>query len=139
MVKCAIIKMNNIDKPKDKIASMELSSEFNKLLETAIARIDKEIPDVGYFRDIVVKLDKNNKPEDLFAKDIALIVERDSQNEGKGYLGISALHPHMLKDSTIYLMNGSREELLRYLRDDNVKTEISSTIRELDAALRKMK
>ena len=139
MVKCAIIKMNNIDKPKDKIASMELSSEFNKLLETAIARIDKEIPDVGYFRDIVVKLDKDNKPEDLFAKDIALIVERDSQNEGKGYLGISALHPQMLKDSTIYLMNGSREELLRYLRDDNVKTEISSTIRELDAALRKMK
>lgn len=139
MVKCAIIKMNNIDKPKDKIASMELSSEFNKLLETAIARIDKEIPDVGYFRDIVVKLDKDSKPEDLFAKDIALIVERDSQNEGKGYLGISALHPQMLKDSTIYLMNGSREELLKYLRDDNVKTEISSTIRELDAALRKMK
>ena len=139
MTKCAIIKMNNIDKSRNKALNMDLSSELGKLLETTIDRIDKEIPDVGYFRDIVVKFDNDNKPKELFAKNIALIIERDAQNEGKGYLGVSALHPQMLKDSTIYIMNGSREELLNYLKKEDSKTEILGIVQELDDALKKIK
>ena len=138
MTKCDIIKMNNVNKIKANIPNMEIETELGKLIDTLATRVEKEVHGAGYFRDIVVKFDIANKPKDLFAKNIALIVEPNTNEKGKAILSVAGLHPHMLKESTIYLTTGNRNQLIEYLKKDNIKDELIKSIQQVEDALKKM-
>ena len=139
MNKCDIINMNraNIYK-KSNGAYMSNTAEIKKLIQTLAERAEREIKDVGYFRDIIVKGEKG-ADFGTFAKNIALIIEKDPREEGKAFLSVSALHPQLEKDSTTYLIKGNREEILKFLHKDNFLDNLKATIGALDSQLRELR
>ncbi len=139
MNKCDIINMNraNIYR-KNNGACMSNTAEIKKLIQTLAERAEREIKDIGYFRDIIVKGEKDTN-FGTYAKNIALIIEKDPREEGKAFLSVSALHPQLKKDSTTYLMKGNREEILKFLHQDNFFENLNETISALDDQLKKLK
>ena len=138
MQKCDIININRDLIKKFNGMSMSSRTELAKLLQTFIERAEREITDVGYFQDIIVKGDKNTN-FGTFAKNIALVIEKDPRVEGKAFLSVSALHPQLQKDKTVYLTSGNREEILKFLKQDNFIENLNETISALDKQLKELK
>lgn len=129
------VSLKNVKQGKTK---MDLSKELDKVIEKMKARIEREIPDTGYFRNFAENFEKGSKP-DFFGKDISLFVERDEARDGRAYLGISVLHPELCLDSATYLMNGDRNKILEYMNSKDFKEELKNDILELAESLKNMK
>lgn len=104
---------------------MSLSEELEKIVETVKSRVEREIPDKGYFRNFAENFDN-----------IALFVERDEDREGRAFLGVSVLHPQLKLDAATYLMNGDRETILKYLQDPELSSKLEEKITKLSESLR---
>ena len=129
------IKLNNLIQGNKK---MNLSQELDKIIDKVKNRVEKEIPDTGYFRNFAENLEKGQKP-DIFARDISLFVERDEARDGRAYLGISVLHPQMTLDASTYLMNGDRNKILEYMNNKDFKKELQDAVLELSESLKNVK
>lgn len=112
-----------------------LNDELIKVRDRFYARVEKEIPDTGYFRSFAENFDKNYKP-DIFAKNIALFAQRDEQNDGKAFLGVDVLHPTMNKHMSTYIMSGDRNAILNYINNNGFIKEFESNVIELSEALK---
>lgn len=104
---------------------MDLSKELEKIVETIKCRVEREIPDKGYFRNFAENFDN-----------VALFIERDEEREGRAFLGISVLHPQIKVDAATYLMNGDRETILKYLQDPALNSKLQEKITKLSDSLR---
>lgn len=128
------ITLKNVKQGKRK---MDLSKELDKVIERMKSRIEREIPDTGYFRNFAENFEKGTKP-DFFGRDISLFIERDEARDGRAYLGVSVLHPEMCLDASTYLMNGNRNKILEYINNKEFKEELKNDILELAESLKKM-
>ena len=115
--------------------TMSLSEELSSIISRVKDRVSREIPDTGYFRNFAENFDKNYKSE-IYAKNIALFVERDEQRDGRAFLGISVLHPEKSVSISTYLTNGSREKILEYINDASFAKELEKTVRDLSESLK---
>ncbi|MBP3490833.1 hypothetical protein J6K35_03100 [bacterium] len=104
---------------------MDLSKKLDKIIETVKTRVEREIPDKGYFRNFAENFDN-----------VALFIERDEEREGRAFLGISVLHPQIKVDATTYLMNGDRETILKYLKDPELNSKLQDKITKLSNSLK---
>lgn len=104
---------------------MDLSKKLEKIVETIKCRVEREIPDKGYFRNFAENFDN-----------VALFIERDEEREGRAFLGISVLHPQIKVDAATYLINGDRETILKYLQDPALNSKLQEKITKLSDSLR---
>lgn len=123
---------NTIIRGKQK---MDLSKELNKVIERLKLRVEKEIPDTGYFRNFAENFDSGVKP-DFFGKNIALFIERDESRDGRAYLGVSVLHPQLSMDVATYIMNGDRNRILEYINQEGFSNELKNVVLELAESLK---
>lgn len=128
--------LNNINKTKfsGKDIVMELKDSLKQTIETMKNRVEKEIPDKGYFRDFAE--DFANTDKSIYAKAISLSVQKDINNEGKAYLALNILHPSMILNASSKLAYGTREELLKELNDSNIINKIEANIKNLSEKMK---
>ena len=131
-IKNEIKPINIINKGKN----MNLSDEIASVIERVKSRVEREIPDKGFFRNFAENFNKEYKPE-FFGKDIALFVERDSERDGRAFVGVAVLHPTQSLTASTYLMNGNRDRILEYLNNESFKSELEKTVLELSESLKK--
>ena len=132
------IKSDSTRNIKQGLNTLDLSQELEKIINKLKSRIEKEIPDTGYFRNFAENFEKGKKP-DIYARDISLFIERDEARDGRAYLGVSALHPEMSLDASTYIMNGNRDKILEYINNKDFKEELQTAVLELSESLKKMK
>ena len=130
MANCKIVKINSIKIPQTSVKNSSLVSNLEKIINKLKLRIEREIPDRGFFRNFAENLEEKEKTT-FWGKDIALFVERDAKHDGHAYLGVSVLHPTMALESSTYFMNGDRKKILEYISQDKFKKELSDTIMAL--------
>ena len=131
MVKYDIIKINNknVRMVPQGITNMKFSQELDKAVARIKERIEREVPDTGYFRNFAE--DFANSDEKLCAKAVSLSVERDENVDGNALLLVSVLHPFMNIDASLMLASGKRDKILEYMDKDGFKDEIIRKIHEL--------
>ena len=127
--------MNEINKVKQEGKPMDLSVELEKIINKAIDRVEAEVPDKGYFRSFAVNINPKVKTN-IFAKNIALFIERDEEREGRAFLGVSVLHPAMSLDASNYFMNGDRKEIVEFLKNPDFKNVLNDRILALSESLK---
>lgn len=128
--------MSNIKKTKisGKDITMELKDSLKQTVETMKNRVEKEIPDKGYFRDFAE--DFANPDKNIYAKAISLSVQKDINNEGKAYLGVNILHPSMVLNASSNIAYGTRKELLKELNDSNIINKLEANIKNLSEKMK---
>lgn len=128
--------LNNINKTKisGKDIVMNLSDSLKKTVETMKNRVEKEIPDKGYFRNFAE--DFANTDKDIFAKAVSLSIQRDTHNEGKAYLALNILHPTMMLNASSKLAYGTREDLLKALNDSNIIDKLENGVKNLSEKMK---
>ena len=114
------------------------SEELSKIINSMKSELDKRVKDSRYSGNFAVNFEKGYVPE-FYAKNVALFIEKDLQEEGKSYLGISVLHPTMPEDARTYLTSGTLREILEYLEKNNFKDELKSAILELSEELQSIR
>ena len=131
MVKYDIIKINNknVRMVPQGITNMKFSQELDKAVARIKERIEREVPDTGYFRNFAEEF--ANSDEKLCAKAVSLSVERDENVDGNALLLVSVLHPFMNIDASLMLASGKRDKILEYMNKDGFKDEIIRKIHEL--------
>ena len=137
MIKYDIKKINNKNiyfRPRLK---MNISQELDKMITTVKARVEREIPDKGYFRSFAENFE--NKDSKLFGKYIAMSVERDELRDGEALLKLSVLHPNLPVDASNLLVAGNRKKILDYMNKENFKDEVENTVLNLSNSLKNTK
>ena len=137
MIKYDIKKINNKNiyfRPRLK---MNISQELDKMITTVKARVEREIPDKGYFRSFAENFE--NKDSKLFGKYIAMSVERDELRDGEALLKLSVLHPNLPVDASNLLVAGNRKKILDYMNKENFKDEVENTVLKLSNSLKNTK
>lgn len=137
MIRYDIKKINNKNiyfRPRLK---MNISQELDKMITTVKARVEREIPDKGYFRSFAENFE--NKDSKLFGKYIAMSVERDELRDGEALLKLSVLHPNLPVDASNLLVAGNRKKILDYMNKENFKDEVENTVLNLSNSLKNTK
>lgn len=137
MIKYDIKKINNKNiyfRPRLK---MNISQELDKMITTIKARVEREIPDKGFFRSFAENFE--NKDSKLFGKYIAMSVERDELRDGEALLKLSVLHPNLPVDASNLLVAGNRKKILDYMNKENFKDEVENTVLKLSNSLKNTK
>ena len=124
-----------IQKNTVKKMNSNLDIELIKIINRIKDRIEREIPDTGFFRNFAENFDKNYRP-DLFCKNIALFVQRDEMRDGRAFLGVSVLHPTMNKQFSTYIMNGDINKILEYINNSKFNEEFKNTVLKLSEKLK---
>ena len=137
MIKYDIKKINNKNiyfRPRLK---MNISQELDKMITTVKARVEREMPDKGFFRSFAENFE--NKDSKLFGKYIAMSVERDELRDGEALLKLSVLHPNLPVDASNLLVAGNRKKILDYMNKENFKDEVENTVLKLSNSLKNTK
>lgn len=137
MIKYDIKKINDKNiyfRPRLK---MNISQELDKMITTVKARVEREIPDKGFFRSFAENFE--NKDSKLFGKYVAMSVERDELREGEALLKLSVLHPNLPVDASNLLVAGNRKKILAYMNKENFKDEVENTVLNLSNSLKNTK
>ena len=124
---------NNISKIAKKTNIM--SNELEKIIEEVKNRVEREVPDTGYFRKISESYKNNDK--DINAKAIALSVGHDPSVDGYGRLVLAILHPTQPSDLSVTLMRGNRQEILDYIKKEDFMTEVKNELASLSDSMKK--
>ena len=102
---------------------VEISEQINKITAKMKGRIEKEIPDTGYFRNFAE--DFENKNKNIYARAISMSIEKDENIDGHALLLLSALHPSMNIDASSMLVCGKRDDILSFMNKENfIKKDI---------------
>ena len=132
-------KINNIkqitnNKPVRKDAVMNLDSAIKEAVDTIKKRVEKEIPDVGYFRNFAE--DFKNTDKNVYAKAVSIAVQRDVKNDGMAYLSLNLLHPTMFLNASTELAYGNRKQLLEAINDKDFLKKVEAGIKNLSEDLK---
>lgn len=136
MVKCNAITIDNKRikiRPKA-LKDMNNAENIDKIISKIKTRIDKEIPDTGYFRNFAE--DFQNTDKNLYARACSLSVQRDETIDGQALLLANVLHPSMNIESSVMLRCGNRQELLDYIENSSFKDELMQSFKELSNSLK---
>ena len=106
-----------------------------KIITRISGRVEKEIPDTGFFRDFSENIG-NLSLKDFFGKDIALFIQRDAKRDGYAYFGVAVQHPTMGIDAYSYLMSGKRKEILDFIAGEDGLNRIQSAAAQLSESLK---
>ena len=115
--------------------TVPLRPELKKIVDRLMPRVELEIHDIGYFRDFAENFVPNRKPN-IYVKNIAVFIQKDTEREGRAYLGVAALHPTKPLVLNTYLMNGYRDKILEYMRNPNFVPELEKTVLEMAKCLK---
>lgn len=137
MIKYDIKKINNKNIYLRPRLKMNISQELDKMITTVKARVEREIPDKGFFRSFAENFE--NKDSKLFGKYIAMSVERDELRDGEALLKLSVLHPNLPVDASNLLVAGNRKKILDYMNKENFKDEVENTVLKLSNSLKNTK
>lgn len=136
MVKYDIKKINDTTLlvPKS-LKKMSISEDLENIISKIKARVEREIPDRGFFRNFAE--DFKNSDENLYARACSLSVQRDETIDGKALLLANVLHPTMNIEASVMLRCGDRKELLEYMSQDGFKDELRQSFEELAESLKR--
>lgn len=113
---------------------MDIVKNIENMISTMKARVEREIPDTGYFRNFAENFE--NKDNKIFGKYIALSIEKDEMIDGEALLKISVLHPNLPVDASSLLVAGNRKKILDYMNNDKFLDEVMNSILELSKSLK---
>ena len=113
---------------------MDIMKNIENMITTMKARVEREIPDTGYFRNFAENFE--NKDSKIFGKYIALSIEKDEMIDGEALLKISVLHPNLPVDASSLLVAGNRKKILDYMNNDKFLDEVKNSILELSKSLK---
>lgn len=71
-----------------------------------------------------------------FARAVALEIQKDLHNTGKGYLNLHLLHPHCMCDVSVTLIYGDKGRVLAFLNDNESISNLIDKVKILDEKLR---
>ena len=115
-------------------SGMPFPQRIDKVISRIRDRIEREVPDKGYFRNFAEDIGLYGN--DFYGKAAAICVERDESIDGNALLLLSVLHPSMNMDASVMLTSGSRKDLLDYMNRNGFKQEVINTIHELGESLK---
>ena len=113
-----------------------LSNEIDNVVLKMKNRVEKEIPDRGFFRNFAEDYKNNNK--NIYAKAISLNIEKDENIEGQALLLVSALHPNMNIDASSMLFCGKRNDILKFMNQKDFKSKLEAEILKLSDSLKQI-
>ena len=108
---------------------VEISEQINQITAKMKGRIEKEIPDTGYFRNFAE--DFENKNKNIYARAISMSIEKDENIDGHALLLLSALHPSMNIDASSMLVCGKRDDILSFMNKENFTKKVEEEIIKL--------
>ena len=104
---------------------VEISEQINQITAKMKGRIEKEIPDTGYFRNFAE--DFENKNKNIYARAISMSIEKDENIDGHALLLLSALHPSMNIDASSMLVCGKRDDILSFMNKENFTKKVENS------------
>ena len=130
----AKIKNRNILMVPKGLGDMSFNGRVDDIIAKMKERIEREVPDKGFFRNFAedLSLDKS----EFFGKAAPLCIERDENIDGNALLLLSVLHPSMNVHASVMLASGTRKTLLEYMNKKDFKNEVINTIHELSESLK---
>ncbi len=135
MVKYELAKIkdrNIFMRPKDP-SGIPFSQKLDMMISKIKERVEREVPDRGYFRSFAEDVDLNHN---YYGRAASICVERDENIEGNALLLVSVLHPHMNMDASVMLTSGNRDAILKYMNKKDFKNEVINTINDLSESLK---
>lgn len=117
------------------LKKVNVSDDVEKIISKLKNRIEREIPDTGYFRNFAE--DFKNQDKNLYAKACSLSIERDETIDGKALLLANVLHPQRNIEASVMLCCGDRKELLKYMNKDGFSEELLKSFLDLAESLKK--
>ncbi len=135
MVKYELAKIKNRNtfmRPKDP-SDIPFSQKLDMMISKIKDRVEREVPDRGYFRNFAEDMALNHN---YYGKAAAICIERDENVEGNALLLVSVLHPHVNADASVMLTSGNRDTILKYMNNKDFKNEVANTINELSESLK---
>ena len=129
--KAQYIKLNPTVK-KDK----KLEQKFNlkDLISKLTAQAENYIKKDEYYSQIDVGCQNNDSQ--YFAKGIAFSIQKDNSAKDKHMLWVSMLHPSMQVENSKPLAYGSKEEILKFLKNEKSLKEIKEKLDILSEELK---
>ena len=116
---------------------VKISEQINQITAKMKDRIEKEIPDTGYFRNFAE--DFENKNKNIYARAISMSIEKDENIDGHALLLLSALHPSMNIDASSMLVCGKRDDILSFMNKENFTKKVEEEIIKLSDSLKRIK
>lgn len=71
-----------------------------------------------------------------FARAVALEIQKDLHNTGKGYLDLHLLHPHCMCDVSVTLIYGDKGRVLAFLNENDCISNLIDKAKILDEKLK---
>ena len=115
---------------------VKISEQINQITAKMKDRIEKEIPDTGYFRNFAE--DFENKNKNIYARAISMSIEKDENIDGHALLLLSALHPSMNIDASSMLVCGKRDDILSFMNKQNFTKKVEEEIIKLSDSLKRI-
>ena len=135
MIKYDVKKIgNNVFFVPKGLNKVSISEDIKKMISKLKSRVEREIPDKGYFRNFAE--DFQNNDEKLYAKACSLSVEKDETIDGKALLMANVLHPQRNIEASVMLYCGDRKEILAYINKDRFNDELLQSFFELAESLK---
>ncbi len=129
--KAICIKLNPVIK-KDK----KLEQKFNlkELIKSLKEQAENYVKKDEYYSQIDVGC-PNNDPK-YYAKGIAFSIQKDTSATDKHMLRVSMLHPSMQVENSKPLAYGSKDEIVKYLKDEKSIKQIEEKLNTLSEELK---
>lgn len=129
--KAILIKLNPINKKEKKV-----NQKFNlkELIEELTAKAENYIKKDEYYSQIDVGC-QNYDPK-YYAKGIAFSIQKDTSAIDRHMLRVSMLHPSMQIEHSKPLAYGSKDEIIKYLKDKKSLEQIKEKLDTLSEELK---
>jgi len=129
--KAIYVKLNPVVK-KDK--KLELKFNLKELILKLTDQAQNYIKKDEYYSQIDVGCQNNDSK--YYAKGIAFSIQKDNSVKDKHLLWVSMLHPSMQVENSKPLAYGSKEEILKYLKDEKSIKQIEEKLDILSEELK---
>ncbi len=132
-----MIKLNNLNfksaKVKGKDLSMTTEKKLAQILKEIYNRAECEVKDSTYYRPINEHL--VNKDKQLYCRAIAFNISKDAENKAKHTFEILMLHPTMQIEVKRPIIYGSKDDILKFLKDNNSLKQIMDDLTQMSEKL----
>ncbi len=129
--KAIYIKLNPVVKRGKKL---EQKFNLKELIKKLTAQAQNYVKKDEYYSQIDVGC-PNNDPK-YYARGIAFSIQKDTSATDKHMLRVSMLHPSMQVENSKPLAYGSKEEILKYLKDEKSIKQIEEKLDTLSEELK---
>ncbi len=102
--------------------------QVNSSIDELIQRAEREVPEYGIFSPVNIAL-KNEDPE-VYAKNFKIGVETSAVDKNaKRKVVINADYPNSYRTASGTIFSGTKEEVLKFLKDNTSKKDIIRTLK----------